>query len=109
MLPNESIEAQAVFRTSCAAVRLTIVVVLLGGCASMPRGQEEEGTRPSPVVVRTPQGDSVAISVAGSRIDRVEPTKSSTTATVVPALTDAHGHVVGLGLALVRVDLRSCR
>jgi predicted amidohydrolase YtcJ len=28
--------------------------------------------------------------------------------TVVPALTDAHGHLVGLGFSLVRVDLRNC-
>jgi predicted amidohydrolase YtcJ len=28
--------------------------------------------------------------------------------TVVPALTDAHAHLVGLGLSLVRVDLRNC-
>ena len=75
----------------------------------MPTGQQEKETRPPPVVARTPQGDTVAISVAGSRIDRVERTTSSTTTTVVPALTDAHGHVVGLGLALVRVELRSCR
>jgi predicted amidohydrolase YtcJ len=49
------------------------------------------------------------ISITGSRIYRVEPSPTATTATVVPSLTDAHGHVVGLGLALVRVDLRNCR
>jgi predicted amidohydrolase YtcJ len=108
MLANESIEAQAALRTSCATLRPTLVVVLLGGCASMPTGQAD-ATRPAPVVARTPQGDTVAISLAGARIDRVERSSSSTTATVVPALTDAHGHVVGLGLSLVRVDLRSCR
>src|SRR5262249_60837741 len=30
-------------------------------------------------------------------------------AIVVPGLTDAHGHVVSLGLSLVRVDLRDCQ
>ena len=74
----------------------------------MPTGQAD-ATRPAPVIARTPQGDTVAISITGSRIDRVDSSTASTTATVVPALTDAHGHVVGLGLALVKVDLRSCR
>src|SRR5262249_33623943 len=84
-------------------------LALLGGCASMPTGQGEKDTRPPPVVARTLQGDPVATSIAGSRIDRVEHTKTSTPFTVVPALPDAHGHVVGLGIDLVRVDLRGCR
>jgi predicted amidohydrolase YtcJ len=74
----------------------------------MPTGQAD-ATRPAPVIARTPQGDTVAISITGSRIERVDSSSASTTATVVPALTDAHGHVVGLGLALVKIDLRSCR
>ena len=51
----------------------------------------------------------MAISTKGSRIDRVEHPDSTASSVVVPALTDAHGHVVGLGLSLVRVDLRGCR
>jgi len=83
-------------------------LLLLGGCASMPTGQADP-TRPPSVNAKTPQGDTVAISVAGSRIDRLDPSSTPTGSTVVPGLTDAHGHLVGLGLALVKVDLRSCR
>src|SRR4030095_17001650 len=104
----DSIEGTRASRTSCAAVRLTLVVVFLGGCSSMPTGHADS-SRPTPVLARMPQGDTVAISVTGSRIDRVEHPTKDTTSTVVPALTDAHGHVVGLGLSKVRVDLRSCR
>ncbi len=74
----------------------------------MPTGHADS-SRPTPVLARMPQGDTVAISVTGSRIYRVEHPTKDTTSTVVPALTDAHGHVVGLGLSLVRIDLRSCR
>ena len=72
----------------------------------MPASQADASRR---LITATPKGDTVGISVAGSRIDRVERTAGSTTATVVPALTDAHGHVVGLGLSMLRVDLRNCR
>ena len=61
------------------------------------------------VVANTLDGRAVSISVKGSRIERVEPAQGASPSVVVPALTDAHGHVVGLGLSLVRVDLRSCR
>ena len=69
---------------------------------------QSDAPRP-PLVARTAQGDVVAISLAGSRIVRVEPARSAPSSVVVPGLTDAHGHVVGLGLSLVKVDLRGCR
>jgi len=89
-------------------VRLTLVVLLLGGCASMPTTQPT-AARASPVVARTPEGQAVTISVEGSLIQRLDRTESATSSVVVPGLTDAHGHLVGLGLSLVKVDLRSCR
>jgi len=64
---------------------------------------------PAPLVARTAHGALVAISIAGSRVDRVDYPDKAEISIVVPAFTDAHGHVVGLGLSLVRVDLRSCR
>jgi len=65
--------------------------------------------RPIPLVARTAQGDLVAISIAGSRIERIERSSAPTSSVVVAGLTDAHGHVVGLGLSLGKVDLRGCR
>ena len=73
----------------------------------MPTGHADPA-RPGTVIARTPRGEPAVISVAGSQIDGVTRSNGPTTATVVPALTDAHGHVVGLGLSLVRVDLRNC-
>ena len=67
------------------------------------------GPRPTPLVARTAGGDRVSITLAGSRIERIDRPDSPTSSVVVPGLTDAHGHVVGLGLSLVRVDLRSCQ
>ena len=72
----------------------------------MPTAQPGSA-RPSTVIARTPQGEAMAISTTRSRIDRVEH-HSTASSVIVPALTDAHGHV-GLGLSLVLVDLRSCR
>ncbi len=74
----------------------------------MPSAQSN-APRPSPLVARTTQGDLVAIFIVGSRIDRIERASSETSSAVVAGVTDAHGHVVGLGLTLVQVDLRSCR
>ena len=90
------------------SVRLVLVVLLLGGCASMPTTQPK-GARTSPVVARTADGQAVTISVEGSHIQRVDPTDGATSSVVVPGLTDAHGHVVGLGLSMLRVNLRNCR
>jgi predicted amidohydrolase YtcJ len=89
-------------------VRLALVVILLGSCASMPTTQPT-GARTSPVVARTADGRAVTISVEGSHVQHVDPTDGATSSVVVPALTDAHGHVVGLGLSMLRVDLRNCR
>jgi predicted amidohydrolase YtcJ len=64
----------------------------------------------APIVnATTPDGRTVSISIKGSRIDRVQPAQGAPASVVVPALTDAHGHVVGLGLSMIRVDLRGCR
>jgi predicted amidohydrolase YtcJ len=60
------------------------------------------------VIATTPDGRKVAVVIKGSRIERTETAQGATPSVVVPALTDAHGHVVGLGLSLVRVDLRGC-
>jgi predicted amidohydrolase YtcJ len=91
-----------------SSVRLVLVVLLFGGCASMPTTQPT-GVRTSPVVSRTADGQAVTISVEGSHIEHVDPTDSATSSVVVAGLTDAHGHVVGLGLSMLRVDLRNCR
>jgi predicted amidohydrolase YtcJ len=89
-------------------VRLVLVVLALVGCASMPK-HPADSPPASKVIARTPQGETVAVSLGGWRVDRVDRSDVPATEAVVPALTDAHGHVVGLGLALVRVDLRNCR
>jgi predicted amidohydrolase YtcJ len=70
---------------------------------------QPQAGRSAAVIARTPQDKTVSISIAGSRIDHVDPATGTTTSVVVPALTDAHGHVVGLGQSLVRVNLRGCR
>ena len=70
---------------------------------------EPTAARAAPLVARTSDGQAVTISIEGSHIQRVGRAENATSSFVVPGLTDAHGHVVGLGLSLVRVDLRSCR
>jgi predicted amidohydrolase YtcJ len=64
---------------------------------------------PAPTVTATtPDGRPVSISLKGPLIDTIQPVQGAPTSVVVPALTDAHGHLFGLGLALTRVDLRNC-
>ena len=77
-------------------VRLALVILFLGGCASMPPSQASSGD--TPVRAVTPEGRSVSISAKGSRIDRVDDGEAKPTQVVVEGLTDAHGHLVGLGL-----------
>jgi predicted amidohydrolase YtcJ len=60
------------------------------------------------VTATTPDGRPVSIFIKGSRIDAIQPAQGAPASVVVPGLTDAHGHVVGLGLSMVRVDLRNC-
>jgi predicted amidohydrolase YtcJ len=83
------------------------VVLLLGGCASMPPAQTDAGS--TPVTATTPDGRPVSVSVKGSRIDQIDSTGDTRGPTVVEGLTDAHGHLFGLGLAMLRVDLRGCQ
>jgi len=73
----------------------------------MPPSQASSGD--TPVRAVTPEGRSVSISAKGSRIDRVDDGEAKPTQVVVEGLTDAHGHLVGLGLSMIRVDLRNCR
>jgi predicted amidohydrolase YtcJ len=63
----------------------------------------------TPVQATTTDGRSASISIDGSRINRVDDGEGKPTQVVVEGLTDAHGHVFGLGQSLIRVDLRSCR
>ena len=62
----------------------------------MPPSQASSGD--TPVRAVTPEGRSVSISAKGSRSDRVDDGEAKPTQVVVEGLTDAHGHLVGLGL-----------
>src|SRR5262249_32845691 len=86
----------------CALVTTSLLAVLLGS---------------SPSLITTATGSDAsrsAIWVAAGRIVGVGPSPQEGQriethgGAVVPALTDAHAHLVGLGLSLVRVDLRKC-
>src|SRR5262249_53401552 len=57
----------------------------------------------------TPDGRPVSISIKGAQVAATQPAQGAPPSVVVPALTDALGHLFGLGLALTRVDLRSCK
>src|SRR5215468_8992244 len=74
----------------------------------MPSSGPREA-RPTPLIATPPNGRPASIAIEASTISKVEPSSEAAAGTIVPALTDAHGHVVGLGLSLVRVDLRNCR
>jgi predicted amidohydrolase YtcJ len=60
------------------------------------------------LVATTPYGRPASLLLHGSRLERIDPSQETPSSVVVPGLTDAHGHVVGLGLSLVRVNLRNC-
>jgi predicted amidohydrolase YtcJ len=100
-------------------VRATLALLLLG-CASTPMppsgsadlvvlGTGAAASAPSAVAV-----EGSRITAVGSRDDvlrlRGPQTRlvDSHGGTIVPALTDAHGHLVGLGFAMANVDLRGC-
>ena len=89
---------------------LISLLVLLPGCTS--------SKMPGPGISLTPTTTRVlsGVTVDSGRVRAVANGLSVGTSegigvdgrTVVAALTDAHGHLVGLGLSLVRVDLRNC-
>src|SRR5262249_7317062 len=53
-------------------------------------------------------GRFASISIEGSRINRIADSEGKRAEVVVAGLTDAHGHLFGLGQSLIRVDLRGC-
>jgi len=93
-------------------VRALVLLFLGLGCVT-PKPSISDSSPTSLKVIGSPN-----VAVEGSRIVAADSTASPSESgrvidahggTIVPALTDAHGHVVGLGLSLVRVELRSCR
>jgi predicted amidohydrolase YtcJ len=69
----------------------------------------QPGAAAPTVNATTPDARPVSVFIKGSRIDSVQPAQGPLASVVVPGLTDAHSHVVGLGLSMIRVDLRNCR
>jgi len=100
-------------------MRATLGLLLLG-CASTP--MPPSGSADLIILASGPTASTpTAVAVEGSRItavgspDELLRLRGPQTrlidfhgGTIVPALTDAHGHLVGLGFALANVDLRGC-